>query len=362
LRLDLTCQRNRIVDNEFTRLGAVAILLAGYPPGTKDVNHHNHIINNWVHHTGEIYQATPAIMVCQSGHNRIANNLIHNTPYSGIALSGRDELDVTQVKYQWYEWYQSEKYYHARQNQVEHNEIHHVMETMGDGNGIYVSGCGKENHIFQNLIHDCVGRHMGAAIRCDDIQNETIVEGNVIHHIGSVQTGISVTGRNHLLNNVIVDIFPSPRVMGPGNIVHGYISLPATFPYGTSQHAMDLAGMRIERNIVLSPRKDYLPVLEYKSFPTGPGDRLKGTKTDRNLYWCPEDPLWGERYLEAQQAEHVERHSRNADPLFLNWKEGDLRLDPRSPAWQLGFRPVDISRIGLLADHPYHENRPPTRP
>jgi hypothetical protein len=60
IRLDLTCQRNRIVGNEFSHLGAIAILLAGYGPGTKDANNHNEVINNWVHHTGEVYWATPA--------------------------------------------------------------------------------------------------------------------------------------------------------------------------------------------------------------------------------------------------------------------------------------------------------------
>jgi hypothetical protein len=372
LRLDLTCERNRIVANEFSHVGAIAILLAGYGPGTKNTNDHNEVVNNWAHHTGEVYWATPAIMVWQSAHNHVAHNLIHNTPYTGIAVNGRvsmgrgdpsgdasravrwPEIGETKLSFDWSEWYDYEKFLHARENLVEKNDIHHVMESMGDGNGIYISGCGRANHIFQNFVHDCTGTHMGAGIRCDDVQNETIVEGNVIYRIHSVQVGISMTGRNHIVNNVIADIRPSPRVMRPANIVHGYICLPGLYPYGPKNAQLNITGARIERNIVYSPRKDYLPVLEYRSFATGPGDRLKGTHTDHNLYWCPNNAAWGQRYLDVQQSLGVENDSLCADPKFVDLEKGDLRLKPDSPAWKLGFQPIDLAKIGLLPNHPYY--------
>jgi hypothetical protein len=372
IRLDLTCQKNCIVDNEFSHVGAIAILLAGYGPGTKNTSDHNEVVNNWVHHTGEVYWATPAIMVWQSGNNHVAHNLIHNTPYTGIAVNGRvsmgrgdlsgdasravrwREIGDTKLSFDWSEWYDYEKFLHARENLVEKNDIHHVLESMGDGNGIYISGCGRANHIYQNFVHDCTGTHMGAGIRCDDVQNETIVEGNVIYRIHSVQVGVSMTGRNHILNNIIADIIPSPRVMRPANIVHGYICVPGLYPYGTNSAKLDITGARIDRNIVYSPRKDYLPVLEYRSFSTGPGDRLKGTHTDHNLYWCPTDPAWGQRYLDGQQSLGVENESLCADPKFVDLEKGDLRLKPDSPAWTLGFQRIDLASIGLLPSHPYY--------
>jgi Right handed beta helix region len=371
IRLDLTCQKNRIVGNEFAHVGAMAILLAGYGPGTKNSNDHNEVVNNLVHHTGEVYWATPAIMVWQSGNNHVAHNLIHHTPYTGIAVNGRvsmgrndpsgdasravrwREIGDTKLTFDWSEWYDYEKFLHARKNLVEKNDIHHVMESMGDGNGIYISGCGRANHIYQNFVHGCTGTHMGAGIRCDDVQNETIVEGNVIFRINSVQVGVSMTGRNHILNNIIADIRPSPRKMRPANIVHGYICLPGLYPYGPKNARLDLSGARIERNIVYSPRKDYLPVLEYRSFSTGPGERLKGTHTDHNLYWCPRDPTWGERYLDAENLLGVETESLCADPKFVDIENGDLRLKSDSPAWKLGFQKIDFAEIGLLPNHPY---------
>jgi hypothetical protein len=176
----------------------------------------------------------------------------------------------------------------------------------------------------------------------------------VVYLIHSVQVGVSMTGRNHILNNIIADIVPSPRPLRPANIVHGYICVPALYPYGTNAGPLDITGARIERNIIYSPRSDYLPVLEYRSFSTGPGQRLKGTLTDHNLYWCPKDPNWGQRYLDEQQALGVETHSLCADPGFVDIAKGDLRLKPESPAWKLGFKPIDIPSIGLLPNHPYY--------
>ena len=94
-------------------------------------------------------------------------------------------------------------------------------------------------------------------------------------------------------------------------------------------------------------------MLEYRSFSTGPGDRLKGTHTDHNLYWCPTDPAWGQRYLDGQQRLGVETDSLCADPQFVDLEKGDLRLRPDSPAWKLGFQPIDLAKIGLLPGHPY---------
>ena len=369
LRLDLTCMDNRVVDNEIARVGGVGILLAGYGPGTKDVNKHNVVANNWVHNVGELYWASPGIMVWQSGENEVTHNLVHNTPYSGITVSGRtgwdaksestfrahevelptyDALLATKpgAEHVYQEWWQvREKYMHGRKNVVAYNEIRNVMETMGDGNAVYISGTGKENHIFRNYIHHLDGDGVASGIRCDNDQYETIVEGNVLYKVRSAKTGISTTEMNHILNNVIVDIIPSRRPITKPNIVHGYISIPGP-PW-------PLKGARIRRNIIWSPRADYWPIVEHKSMSTGAGERLIGTETDNNLYWCPVDPQWGQRHIDEQREHGIEMHSVCADPLFVDVEHGDLRLQRDSPAWKLGIEMWDVSMAGLNSVHPF---------
>jgi Right handed beta helix region len=374
LRLDLTCLDNRVIDNEVAHTGGVGILLAGYGPGTKDMNKRNSVSNNWVHHVGENYWASPAIMVWQSGENQVTHNLIHDTPYSGVTVSGRtgwsseteDTFRAREVDLPAYyslpgaasgssaihrEWWQArEKFMHGRKNTVAWNEIRDVMQTLGDGNGIYISGTGKENHIYQNYIHHIDGDGVASGIRCDNDQYETIVDGNVLFKIRSAQSGISMTEANHIVNNIIVELIPSRRPITKPNIVHGYISIPnSTWP---------IEGARIMHNIIWSSRADYWPIVEHKSFSTGAGDRLKDTRTDFNLFWCPADPQWGQRHINEQRRHGVELHSLSADPMFVDKERGDLRLRPESPARALGIRTWDISTAGLLKGHPYHRAVP----
>ena len=36
-----------------------------------------------------------------------------------------------------------------------------------------------------------------------------------------------------------------------------------------------------------------------------------------------------------------------ADPMFVDPQKGDFRLKPESPAFKLGFRPIDLSTVGV---------------
>ena len=41
-----------------------------------------------------------------------------------------------------------------------------------------------------------------------------------------------------------------------------------------------------------------------------------------------------------------------ADPLFRDVKNGDFRLNENSPAYQLGFKDIDMRRIGITSEYP----------
>ena len=56
------------------------------------------------------------------------------------------------------------------------------METMGDGNGIYIRGAGAGNVIRRNYIHHLVTPMiMQAAIRTDGGQRDTLIAENLIY-------------------------------------------------------------------------------------------------------------------------------------------------------------------------------------
>ena len=48
----------------------------------------------------------------------------------------------------------------------------------------------------------------------------------------------------------------------------------------------------------------------------------------------------------------IETHSISTDPLFVDMDNGDFRLKPGSPALKLGFKQIDMTKIGLTSDFP----------
>ncbi len=254
LRMDLHAQRNRVIDSEFTHLGEAGILLAGYGPGSKDANHHNDIINNYIHHFSEITWHSPGLWAWQSGHNWMTHNALHHSGYSAVLITTRvepgrslngeggrtirqheiDAEDKALPRHGYESWKIREKYNHARHNLFEYNEISHSVQLLSDGNGIYVSGTGKGNIIRYNYLHDNLAHDLPAAIRCDDDQHETLIYGNVLYHNGGFAAGIASKGINDIINNFIVDPLVVPR--------WGYISF----------EWVPVPGSKVYRNIIMS--------------------------------------------------------------------------------------------------------------
>jgi lysophospholipase L1-like esterase len=365
VRFDLHARRNRIEGNHFQHLGGVGVLLAGYGPGTKDVNRQNVIANNLVHDIGELYLGSPAIFVWQSGENRIEHNHIYDTPYTGVCVTGRIVMDPEGVEecsrtIRWPEvgeveaaqrwrnkgeawnreetWAERQPYLHARNNLVYRNEIHDVTQVTGDGNFIYVSGCGAGNVVLENYCHDAHGLRMHAAIRCDDDQNATLIKRNIIYRChGGRGEGIISKGRNDIIENIVADLEDVARH-------RGYLA----FPYS------DVSGSTVRGNIFYSRKKGQLVCGEGDSWVQRPSTRLQTTHADYNLYFCTEDPGWGERHLRAMRPHGIETHSLAAAPVFYDLDRGDFRFRPGSPALKLGIeQPLSLDEMGMLS--PYYE-------
>ncbi len=353
LRLDLYCQKIRIVGNHFEHLGGVAVLLAGYGPGTKDVNRKNEVSNNLIHNIGELYWGSPAIFVWQSGDNRIAHNHIYNVPYSGICVTGRIVWDPNgrgqcSRTIRWREvggvevaqrfrgrdgtWPERERFLHARNNLVFRNDIHDVTQVCGDGNCIYVSGAGAGNVVLENYCHDCPGPRLFSVIRCDDDQHETLIKRNIIFRCYDGRgEGIISKGKNDIIENIVADLRDTA-----GH--RGYL----VFPWG------DISGSTIQRNVFYSCKAGQLVCNEGSAPRRRQPPKLKDTNTDYNIYFCTEDPEWGERHLREARRVGVEEHSICADPMFFDLEHEDFRFRPGSPALKLGIaQPISVSETGL---------------
>ncbi|QDT08264.1 right-handed parallel beta-helix repeat-containing protein [Planctomycetes bacterium K23_9] len=356
IRVDLHGQKNEISGNHIENMGGAGILLCGYGPGTKDVNHHNLVFNNHIHHMGRIYLHSPGILVWQSGENRVANNLIHHMPYCGMIVSGfmshffdksGRELCRTIRKHEVGDLPRNPQpddvkpFLHSHDNLIEYNEIHHVMETMGDGNGIYIRGAGAGNVIRRNYIHHLVTPMlMQAAIRTDGGQRDTLIAENLIYKC--MAQGIILKLNNRAENNIVADVLAPPR------------------GYYMSLREGPLTGAAIKRNIFYSVNKETVFIDELAAGNKKKTEDSRGRElarsidadTNYNIYFCAVDPSLGETMLQKQQSEGVDANSQAADPQFVDPENGDFRFKPDSPALKMGIVPIDLSKVGLRTAKP----------
>jgi len=352
LRLDLYAQKNTLVGNEFKELGGVAILLAGYGPGKKNVNKKNTVEHNYIHDIGLFYPGSPGIFVWQSGQNKIANNELFNLPYSAICVTGRIVWDMKEKIGQCSRtirefeldgrhlnskgpWESREKYLHARSNKVRRNNIHHVMQVCGDGNAIYVSGAGANNLIEENYCHHCPSKFMNSAIRCDDDQNKTTIRRNIIFKIGGDGEAIQNKGNNTIVRNLFID--PQPNNKHHRGIIRF--------------HSGDIRGSIIQRNVFYVTQKELIPVCDGPKRVGEEQPRWTDTKADFNLYYNTKDPNWNKDRLAQLKKRGLEVNSIIADPLFVDVEHENFQFKENSPALKGKMelkQPVLVNETGPL--------------
>ncbi len=143
------CAQNVIEGNQLYDLGGGGIVAGGIHPRdglwkwadpiALDDHLGYRIANNAIHHCGTDYFGAIGIFLGLTQEAVVAHNLIHDIAYCGIVLSGNS----TPLKL-------------ARNNTVEYNHIHDVLQTAVDGGGIYLSfpheGWGAV--IRGNFVHD----------------------------------------------------------------------------------------------------------------------------------------------------------------------------------------------------------------
>ena len=352
IRLDLHSIENEVSGNVIEHIGGSGIFLCGYGPGTKDVNHHNFISNNHIHHVGELYWHSPGILLSQSGENRISNNLIHHTHYTGLIISGfvhdffRKKGRESSLTVRWQDLpypphtaltlEQAAPLLHTHDNLIEYNEIHHAMQKLGDGNAIYIRGAGAGNIIRRNYVHHLITPMlMQCAIRTDGGQRDTLISENIIYKCMS--QGMLLKLNNRFENNIIADVLSPPR---------GYfLSLREGPLEATIQKNIFYASGEIDCFIheLESGNKDSTEDARGRPLAS-----LNDAQADRNLYYSAKYPKLARRTLKEHQAMGKDLNGYAGDPLFIDPAQGNFALQPDSPALKLGFVPIDQSKIGLL--------------
>jgi hypothetical protein len=317
LELARGCQSNRIIRCELSELGAGGIKIGETAIRSEDSDQTraNEITDCRIHDGGKMFHSAIGVWIGQSADNRILHNVIHDFYYTGISIG----------------WTWGYGPALASNNVVAFNEVHHIgVKSDGDGpilsdmGGIYTLGKQPGTRIENNLWHNIAGfRYGGWGIYFDEGSSGIVAVSNVVYR--------TTHGGFH-------------QHYGETNIVRNNI-----FAFGRDQQ---LQRTRVE------PHMSFMFETNLVYFDSG--SLLAGNwsqdkyQMDWNLYFDarpgakPADLRFEKATLEQWRERGHDKHSVIAGPLFKAPDLYDFHLRSGSPAFQIGFHPIDLSRVGPL--------------
>ncbi|MBM4079910.1 MAG: hypothetical protein FJ278_09440 [Planctomycetes bacterium] len=307
---------NRFVGNEISHGAEGGIYVYNSPGGTV-------VSDNHIHHLGWVYKHVAGISTGDQVHGAlIAHNHVHDATRWGISVAHTTSTN----------------------NVVEYNHLHDLNTETYDTGGLEVTQQSRDHRsgsIFRcNLIHDTGGY---SSMMGKDLWNswgiylDSFAGGFTVHHNIVYRTsdgGLMIQGGkdNKVFNNVFVENGPRRQV------------LIANFSNNSS-------GTEFYRNIIAYTSPDSVAVYCGRKAPA------TFVKWDQNLYWhggealkfyVPGDEPYVQwfRTLDFWRGLGLDKDSLTADPQFLDATKDDYRLKDTSPAFRLGFEPINLSAVG----------------
>ena len=302
-------QDNRIVENEMTDLGAGGVKIGDpkIPTDTQMETKGNQITDNHIHNIGLVYPAAVGVWIGQSSDNVVAHNEINDTYYTAISVGWTWGYGPTA----------------ARGNLIEFNNLYNIGRGMlSDMGCIYTLGAQPGTVERNNVCHD-VSRYKygGWGIYTDEGSSDISIEDNVVYRCEDGGFHQNYGEANVLRNNIFAlgDVAQIRRSREENH-------LSFTFAH----------------NIVYW--KD--------------GKLTDGTwhnnqfRFDNNIYYDVSGGKvqFSQWSFEDWQKRGQDLHSAIANPLFLDPERGDFSLDAASPALKMGFKPIDVSTVGLRSN------------
>jgi hypothetical protein len=140
---------------------------------------------------GSLYYGSVGIWVGMAKATEISANEIRHLPYTGVSVG----------------WNWSPAKTVCEGHLVASNHIHHVMQLLSDGGGIYTLGRQPGTVLRGNIIHDVPannGRAESNGMFIDEGSTELLIESNVIYNIARSPIRFHQAGKNTLRNNQLV--------------------------------------------------------------------------------------------------------------------------------------------------------------
>jgi hypothetical protein len=270
------------------------------------------ITDNTICEGGRIFHSAVGVLSMNAYHVTIAHNHIFDYFYTGISCG--------------WEWGYHQSVSHS--NTIAFNHIHDIGQgLLSDMGGIYTLGVQPGTVIRNNLIHDVRSAHYGGwCLYPDEGSSHLLIENNVCHDADREAFHQHYGRENMVVNNVFA------------------FGKDATVCYSRGEAHN---GLTFLRNLFISAGVPQIQGGYNIAFDGG------CIRSDSNLFFdvTGRPPRFSRRKKEPVsfkdwKAAGYDAHSVSADPLFRNWKKRDFTLSPKSPALALGFKPIDMSRVG----------------
>ena len=320
------CSENLFTHNELSYLAAGGIRVGGgdeeEPPLMRAGN--NLIADNHLHHYGEVYPSAVGILLMHTNGNAVVHNHIHHGYYTGISIG--------------WEWgYQRSV---SRDNVVAYNHIHDIGQgLLSDMGAIYTLGVSPGTVIRGNLIHDVDSNHYGGwGIYNDEGSTHHLIEDNIVYNTKfggyNIHFAKEITLRNNIIADSRIELVSRSRVEP-----HQSVFMENNIFYWTDGKLLGGNWSDEPYTFHFHPKNE-----------SGTREVSQTFESDWNLYYNPtltrDEVRFGDETWQEWQARGKDVHSMYADPMFRDPGDGDFSIAPESPVWGLGFREIDISKVG----------------
>ena len=304
------CRNNTIDGNHIHDIGAGAVRIGdpGYPEKDEDVSARNRVTNNTIHDGSRVYLGPAAVWIGQSSGNLISHNEIYNDFEWAIS-----------VGWNWNYWPPNRH----RDNIVEYNHVHHLGQShTGCHGAIYFLGVSPGTICRNNVIHHITG----CGIILDNACFGIIIENNISYLTGSGGLCFNYNDSGNIVQNNIFALSETWAYERYGD------------PPATGGEKVDQTGI-LFRNIFYWKSGSFLRRDSWPNYDT---------LMNFNLYWdaSGKDVVFAGMPIEGWRKKGLDVNSVIADPLFADPNRGDFTLQDGSPAFDLGFRQIDISDVG----------------
>jgi len=153
-----------------------------HPDDPRKIVWNNQVVNNTIHDVCVEYKGGVGVFAGVTQATRIAHNHIHHLPYSGVSVGwGWGEEDAGGGADHYYQPFRYDSPTPAKDHRIGFNHIHHVMQELNDGGGIYTLSNQPGTVIRGNHIHDAKGSPGG--IYLDEGSGFIEVTGNCVYRV-----------------------------------------------------------------------------------------------------------------------------------------------------------------------------------